>query len=135
MPFLNGFYFAGAGTDDVCGYEAVCLGDQLAGKNGIPLFYNWLCWFSNVLVDREDKLSFGEKFFDRDNLWRGLCVRLDGRLPETFCDSYDTSCLIVISRLQGSGEPHNQGIRRLQRAVISLHKEKPSLMSLGWASL
>lgn len=41
------------------------LGDQLAGKNGIPLFYNWLCWFSNVLVDREDKLSFGEKFFDR----------------------------------------------------------------------
>ena len=65
VPFLNGFYFAGAGTDDVCGYEAVRLGDQLAGKNGIPFFYNWLCWFSNVLVDREDKLSFGEKFFDR----------------------------------------------------------------------
>ena len=57
VTFLDCFYGAGTGTDDVCGDKAVCFRDQLSGKYGIAFFYDRFCRLADVLVYRKYEIS------------------------------------------------------------------------------
>ena len=58
---LDGLHLAGAGTDDVGGYEAVGLGDALAHQHVVALLHDGLGRLADVLGQREDHLALGQE--------------------------------------------------------------------------
>ena len=64
VSFLDGFYFSGAGTDNVCRNKSSCFCNDLACQNFVPFGYHRICRCTDMLAQRVYHLCFRQNIYN-----------------------------------------------------------------------